>query len=121
MTTFNELSTGEEVITALAPHVKGRTFLITGANSQGLGGEMAVSLARGSPAHIIIVSRTAKNVEPVLASIAVADSSVKTTFVQCDLTDRDSVRQAANTILAAAPRIDVMINNAGISMHLLEL
>jgi NAD(P)-dependent dehydrogenase (short-subunit alcohol dehydrogenase family) len=115
MATFHATSTGEEVVKALADQVKGRIFVITGANAVGLGGKLAVTLAAGSPAQIIIVSRTAKNAEPVLASIAAANPAVKTKFVSCDLTDRDSIRQAVATITEIAPKIDVLINNAGIS------
>ncbi|ETS72898.1 hypothetical protein PFICI_15290 [Pestalotiopsis fici W106-1] len=103
-----------EVISALASRVKGRTFVTTGANAQCLGGQIATTLASGSPAQIILASRTANNVQPVLDSIKAIDSSIKTTYVPLDLTDRDSVKNAAETILATAPKIDVLINNAGI-------
>ena len=114
MVTFGEAPTSEEVIAAFAPQVKGRTFVITGASDQSLGGYNARVLASASPARIVIVSRTPKNVEPVLAAIQSVDSSIKTTFVQCDLSDHDSVRAAAPKVLDAAPVIDVLINNAGV-------
>ncbi|KAI4862356.1 NAD(P)-binding protein [Hypoxylon rubiginosum] len=113
MTTFDETATSEQVIEAFAPQIKGRTFVITGAGKPSIGSQIATSLARGSPAHILITSRTAKKVEPVLKDITEIDSSIKTTFVQVDLTDHDSVRQTAKDILAAAPKIDVLINSAG--------
>ncbi|KAH8647847.1 hypothetical protein BX600DRAFT_475932 [Xylariales sp. PMI_506] len=111
---FDGQTTSEEVITAFPPQIKGRTFVITGAGQPSIGSEMALSLAKGSPAHILIASRTASNVHPVLESIAEVDSSIKTTFVQVDLADRGSVRQAAAAILSAAPKIDVLINSAGV-------
>ncbi|KAI2603693.1 NAD(P)-binding protein [Hypoxylon sp. NC1633] len=114
MPAFDETATSEQVIEAFAPQIKDRTFVITGAGKPSIGSQMATSLARGSPAHILIASRTAKKVEPVLKDIAAIDSSIKTTFVQVDLTDHDSVRQAAKEILAAAPKIDVLINSAGV-------
>ncbi|KAI0157973.1 NAD(P)-binding protein [Hypoxylon sp. FL1284] len=114
MPTFDGTATSEQVIEAFASQIKGRTFVITGAGKPSIGSQMATSLARGSPAHILIASRTAKKVEPVLKDIAEIDSSIKTTFVQVDLTDHDSVRRAAQEILAAAPKIDVLINSAGI-------
>ncbi|KAI6080317.1 NAD(P)-binding protein [Hypoxylon rubiginosum] len=113
MPTFDETATSEQVIEAFAPQIKGRTFIITGAGKPSIGSQIATSLARGSPAHILIASRTANKVEPVLKDIAEIDSSIKTTFVQVDLTDHDSVRRAAKDILAAAPKIDVLINSAG--------
>ncbi|XXH00879.1 hypothetical protein Hte_007230 [Hypoxylon texense] len=113
MATFDETATSEQVIEAFAPQIKGRTFVITGAGKPSIGSQIATSLARGSPAHILVASRTAKKVEPVLKDIAEIDSSIKTTFVQVDLTDHESVRRAAKEILAAAPKIDVLINSAG--------
>ncbi|OTB18210.1 hypothetical protein K445DRAFT_315012 [Daldinia sp. EC12] len=114
MPAFDETATSEQVIEAFASQIKGRTFVITGAGHPSIGSQMAVSIAKGAPAHILIASRTGKKVEPVLAKIAEIDSSIKTTFVQVDLTDHESVRRAAKEILAAAPKIDVLINSAGV-------
>ncbi|KAH6652525.1 short-chain dehydrogenase [Truncatella angustata] len=114
MPTFNIKTTSEEVVAAFGDHVKGKTFVLTGAAYGSLGGHAAVSLALREPAHIIIASRTEEKVAPVLSEIQIIDSSIKTTFVHLDLTDRDSVRQAAEKIRAVAPKIDVLINNAGI-------
>ncbi|KAF5858207.1 hypothetical protein ETB97_004710 [Aspergillus alliaceus] len=111
---FDGTATNEQVIEAFASQIKGRTYVITGAGKPSIGSQMATSLAKAAPAHILIASRTAAKVEPVLVDIKEIDSSVKTTFVQVDLTDHDSVRRAAQEILAAAPKIDVLINSAGI-------
>ena len=114
MPPFDGQTTSEDVITAFAPQIKGRTFVITGAGEPSIGSQMATSLAKGTPAHILIASRTASKVDPVLKKIAEMDSSIKTTFVQVDLTDHFSVRDAAKMILAATPKIDVLINSAGV-------
>ncbi|KAI4595536.1 hypothetical protein KJ359_006882 [Pestalotiopsis sp. 9143b] len=114
MEKFNTKTTSEEVVAAFGEHVKGKTFVLTGAAQAGLGGHAAISLALREPAHIIIASRTEEKVKPILSEILVIDSSIKTTFVQLDLTDRDSVRRAAEKIRDVAPKIDVLINNAGI-------
>ncbi|KAI0883107.1 NAD(P)-binding protein [Annulohypoxylon maeteangense] len=113
MAVLDALSTGDQVVEAFKSQVKGRTFVITGAGMPSIGSQMAISLARASPAHILIASRTGRKVDPVLEKIAEIDSSVKTTFVQVDLTDHESVRRAAKEILAATPKIDVLINSAG--------
>lgn len=114
MPAFDATATSEQVVEAFAPQIKGRTFVITGAGRPSIGSSMATELARASPAHILIASRTPAKVEPVLAAIRDIDSSIKTTFVQLDLGDHDSVRQAAKEILeATASHIDVLINSAG--------
>ncbi|RYP66650.1 hypothetical protein DL770_008759 [Monosporascus sp. CRB-9-2] len=114
MPLFDATATSEQVVEAFAPQVKGRTYVITGAGQPSIGSSMAVTLARASPEHILIASRTAAKVEPVLAAIREVNPSVKATFVQVDLSDHASVRRAAKEILeATASKIDVLINSAG--------
>ncbi|KAI0467325.1 NAD(P)-binding protein [Xylaria cf. heliscus] len=110
---FDGQTTSEEVIEAFKPHIKGKTFVLIGAGYPSIGSQMATYLAGGSPAHILIASRTASKVEPLLKTISEIDNSVRTTFVQVDTTDHDSVRKAASQILEAAPKIDVLIHSAG--------
>ncbi|KAH6622554.1 hypothetical protein F5144DRAFT_655883 [Chaetomium tenue] len=114
MTAFESTATSEQVVTTFAQHVKGRTFVITGAGHPSIGSSIATALAKASPAHILIASRTAANVNPVLAAIHDIDPSIKTTFVQVDLSDHVSARRASEDILAATGfKIDVLINSAG--------
>ncbi|KAL9632201.1 MAG: hypothetical protein Q9164_005466 [Protoblastenia rupestris] len=81
---------------------------------------MATELAKASPAHILIASRTAAKIDPVLSAIRGIGPSVKATFVQMDLSDHDSVRRAAPEILAVTgSKLDVVINSAG-NMALME-
>ncbi|KAI9149071.1 Short-chain dehydrogenase TIC 32, chloroplastic [Paramyrothecium foliicola] len=114
MPIFNGLTTNDQVIEAFASRAKGRTFVVTGAGKPSIASQLVLSLASAAPAHILIASRTGANVEPVLEEIKTIDASIKTTFIQIDLSDRDSVRVAAQEICAAAPEIDVLINSAGV-------
>ncbi|KAI1135977.1 NAD(P)-binding protein [Hypoxylon sp. FL0543] len=115
MAVFDATATSEQVVEAFAWQVKGRTFVITGAGQPSIGSSIATTLARASPEHILIASRTAAKVDPVLAAIKEIDPSVKATFVQVDLSDHDSVRRAAPEILeATGSKIDVLINSAGV-------
>ncbi|KAI1209137.1 NAD(P)-binding protein [Annulohypoxylon truncatum] len=114
MPAFDATTTSEQVIKAFGQHAKARTFVITGASQPSIGSSMATTLARASPEHIVIVSRTPAKVEPVLAAIREGNPSVKATYVQADLSDHDSVRRAAGEVLqATASKIDVLINSAG--------
>lgn len=116
MTNFGFATTGEEVCKALTSQIQGRTFLITGTSANGLGAQCATTLAAHSPANLILVSRTKSKVDPVIAAIQTINPAVTVTFVPCELSDQDAVRHAAATILANAflPKIDVVINNAGV-------
>jgi NAD(P)-dependent dehydrogenase (short-subunit alcohol dehydrogenase family) len=55
-------------------------------------------------------------IHPVINQIAKIDASIDTKYFQVDLDSLSSVRNAARSILGdfSAPKIDVMINNAGI-------
>ncbi|KAK2024003.1 retinol dehydrogenase 13 [Colletotrichum zoysiae] len=116
MASFGSETTAEEVVSAFASKVDGRTFLITGASSNGLGAYMATSLAKASPAGLILVARSEAKVAPVIKEIADINPTIRATFVAVDLTDQDSVRAAAASILEdpQTPKIDVVINCAGI-------
>ncbi|OJJ69836.1 hypothetical protein ASPBRDRAFT_181251 [Aspergillus brasiliensis CBS 101740] len=114
MPTFDATASSEQVIDTFASNIKGKTFVITGAGKPSIGSQIATSVAKAAPAHILIASRTLSKVQPVLDEIHAIDSTIKTTAVQVDLTDHDSVRRAAGEILAAASKIDVLINSAGV-------
>ncbi|KAI4595755.1 hypothetical protein KJ359_006391 [Pestalotiopsis sp. 9143b] len=75
--------------------------------------QLAVTLAEAEPAQIVIASRSFSKVEPVIQTIKSTDRSIKTSFVQVDLSDHVSVRKAAAEILEAAPGIDVLIKSVG--------
>ena len=89
----------------------GRTFLVTGSNT-GLGFEAArVLVARGGT--VILACRSKDKAEAAMAIIAKETPSAKLDFVALDLSDLDAVRATAAAILAG-PKIDVLINNAGV-------
>jgi NAD(P)-dependent dehydrogenase (short-subunit alcohol dehydrogenase family) len=110
---FDGHTTSEEVIAAFGPQIKGKTFVLIGAGYPSIGSQMATYLARGAPAHILIASRTAAKVEPVLKTIKEINPEIETTFVQVDTTDHERVREVAPLILEKAPKIDVLVHTAG--------
>jgi dehydrogenase/reductase SDR family protein 13 len=92
---------------------RGRTFLVTGANS-GIGRAMAVSLASAG-GHVILAGRSVERMEPALAEIRAAGPRHDPKFLLLDLADLASVRRAADTVLSAGGPLDVLVNNAGIA------
>jgi len=89
------------------PELSGRTALITGANT-GLGLRTARVLAdRG--AHVVIACR---NLDKARRAAGVIGA--KTDVVQLDLASQASVRAAAEEIGSRFPRLDLLINNAGV-------
>lgn len=90
--------------------------VVTGASQNSLAAEAAFSLAQGaqSPAQIILLGRSNARVQPVIDRIRSVNGTVKTAFIQLDLSDLSSVRRCAAEVQAATPKIDVLINSAGI-------
>ncbi|WP_033337517.1 SDR family NAD(P)-dependent oxidoreductase [Catenuloplanes japonicus] len=89
------------------PGQHGRVAIVTGANT-GLGFETARMLAARGAAVVLVV----RDVEKGRQAAARIDGDVSVQAL--DLTSLDSVRAAAEDLRAAHPRIDLLINNAGV-------
>jgi NAD(P)-dependent dehydrogenase (short-subunit alcohol dehydrogenase family) len=94
------------------PDQSGRVVVVTGANS-GIGFQTAAILAyRG--AHVVLAVRNLEKGNAALARIVAARPGADVTLQELDLGSLDSVRSAADALRTAYPRIDVLINNAGV-------
>ncbi len=96
-----------------AADMRGKTVVITGANS-GIGLETAAALA-AMGARVVVTARNADKGRAAVAAIGQrtgGDAQVQ--LVVFDLADLSSVRRGAAEILEVAPRIDVLVNNAGV-------
>ncbi len=92
--------------------MKGKTCVITGATS-GVGLEALHRLAQGG-AHLVMVARNPTKAEATQTEV-ISRWGVDVDVVIADFTSLDDVRQAAKEVLELCPRIDVLINCAG--MH----
>jgi len=93
------------------PDQRGRTIVITGANT-GIGFEAALVLARRG-ANVVLACRNPQRAADAQARIAAAASAGKVSTLQLDLASLAAVRRAAEQLRAEHPRIDVLVNNAG--------
>jgi NAD(P)-dependent dehydrogenase (short-subunit alcohol dehydrogenase family) len=94
------------------PGQQGRLAVVTGANT-GLGFETAqVLAARG--AAVVLAVRDIEKGKQAAARIAGTAPSANVMVQSLDLTSLDSVRAAAGELRAMHPRIDLLINNAGV-------
>lgn len=84
-----------------------KTIAITGAGD-GLGRALARRFAKDGDT-VILLGRTFAKVEAVAAELGAGHLAV-----QCDVGDPDSVRAAFAQVAAQHPKIDVLINNAGV-------
>lgn len=93
--------------------LKGRTALITGANT-GIGRSMAAMLAaRG--AHVVLACRSEAKTRPVIDEIQRTTGNDHVEFLPLDLNDLAAVRDSAKQYLASKRGLDVLINNAGLA------
>ena len=89
-----------------------KTVIITGANT-GIGLETAVELSKRN-ARVILTCRSVKRGETAAVEVKKRSGNDNVVFVQLDLASLDSVRNFAAKILKEEPRIDILINNAGV-------
>jgi NAD(P)-dependent dehydrogenase (short-subunit alcohol dehydrogenase family) len=92
--------------------LSGRTAVVTGANT-GLGLQTARVLAAHG-AHVILACRNPDKASHAAAGIAAASPGARTSIVRLDLASQSSVRSTAGQIRARFPRVDLIINNAGV-------
>lgn len=98
--------------TADIPDQSDRTVVVTGANT-GLGYHTAAALAfRG--ARVVLAVRNLEKGNAALSRIVAAKPGADITLTQLDLSSLASVRRAADELRSAYPRIDLLINNAGV-------
>jgi NAD(P)-dependent dehydrogenase (short-subunit alcohol dehydrogenase family) len=92
--------------------MEGRTVVVTGGNS-GIGLETAAALA-GMGAKVLLTARNAERGRAAVGELAERVGAGRVQLVVFDLADMSSVRRGAAEILELAPRLDVLVNNAGV-------
>ena len=90
----------------------GKTVIITGANT-GIGLETSVELAKRN-ARVILACRSVERGKRATVEVRKRSGNDNVVFRQLDLASLDSVRKFADKILEEEPRVDILINNAGI-------
>ena len=91
-------------------NLDGRTVLVTGATS-GVGRELALALGRLG-ARVLLHGRDRDRGEAVENRLA-ASGSPDPQFFQADFLSLDEIRELAEDVSDEAPRLDVLVNNAG--------
>jgi NAD(P)-dependent dehydrogenase (short-subunit alcohol dehydrogenase family) len=94
------------------PDLSTHTALVTGGNS-GLGFETAQALAAAG-ARVLLACRNAEKAEAAIARIRAAHPAGRVEPVALDLASLASVRTAAQRVRTTCPRLDLLINNAGV-------
>ncbi len=94
----------------------GQVALVTGGG-RGLGRAYAQALASVG-ATVAVVARSTNQVEQTVAQITAGGG--RALAVTADVSDRQAVMQAVRSIEAQFGPVDLLINNAGIAVHLVH-
>ena len=98
-------------------HLSGRIALITGA-SQGIGRACALELAR-SGATVALAARSADKLAAVAAEITAAGGVARAYAL--DVSSEESIKACAKSVLADLGKVEILVNNAGITKDGLAL
>jgi NAD(P)-dependent dehydrogenase (short-subunit alcohol dehydrogenase family) len=107
---YGEQTTTDEVLEGV--DLSGKVAVVTGA-STGLGLETSRALAAAG-AHVVLAVRSDDKGEASLAAIREQLPEASLEYGILDLASLDSVRAFATSTLASQPRIDLLVNNAGV-------
>ncbi|MEE6469097.1 hypothetical protein FKM82_008500 [Ascaphus truei] len=92
--------------------LKGKTVIVTGA-SGGIGKMTALDMARRG-ARVILACRVQETGEAAVYDIRRTCGNNQVLFMKLDLSSLASVRSFCKAFLHSEPRLDILINNAGI-------
>ena len=104
---------------AAGGRLSGKTVVLTGASS-GIGRATALGLA-DEGARLFLVGRTPERCEETLALIRGRRDGPDPVMLRADLSSQKELRRLADELLARAERIDVLVNNAGVTLLEREL
>jgi NAD(P)-dependent dehydrogenase (short-subunit alcohol dehydrogenase family) len=102
----------EKWTTERIPDQKGRTAIVTGANS-GLGRVTARELARAG-ARVVLACRNMQKGDTALQDCAGVEDGGELELEQLDLANLDSVREFAERFRSGHDGLDLLVNNAGV-------
>ncbi|OPX04303.1 SDR family NAD(P)-dependent oxidoreductase [Geobacillus sp. LEMMY01] len=91
----------------------GKVALVTGG-SRGIGLAMACALAVHG-ADVVIASRKAVDLKK--ATEDMAGQGISLSWVQADVTDKESVQHMVNCVVEQHGRLDILVNNAGMNIR----
>jgi 3-oxoacyl-[acyl-carrier protein] reductase len=94
-----------------------RIALVTGA-SQGIGRATALRLAANG-AHVALAARNLEKLAAVAAEIAAAGGTAKAFAL--DVASEDSIKSSVKEVIAHFGRVEILVNNAGITRDILAL
>jgi NAD(P)-dependent dehydrogenase (short-subunit alcohol dehydrogenase family) len=97
------------------PDLSSKTIIVTGGNI-GLGKETILQLSKHNPSKLYLAARSRAKFDTAMKDILKVNPSAETSvsFLELDLASFASIKRAADTVLTSSPRLDLLINNAGV-------
>ncbi len=92
--------------------LKGKIALVTGAG-RGIGRQIAISMAREGALVIVNYNGSAARAEETVKEIT--ESGGQAEAVQCNVSDYAAVEEMMKYVIGKYKRLDVLVNNAGIT------
>ena len=97
--------------------MNGRVALVTGA-SQGIGRACALALAKAG-AHVALAARNEAKLVEVAAEITAAGGTAA--VFSLDVANEESIHAGAKAVLAHFGKVEILVNNAGITRDTLSM
>lgn len=91
--------------------LEGKTAVVIGGTGE-LCGTMAIGLAKAG-AEVVIVGRSVEKAEKRIAQIE--ELGGKAYFVRAESTDRDSLNELLDQVVAKSDQVDILVNGAGVN------
>jgi len=96
-------------------HLEGKVVLLTGA-TDGMGRALAADLAKEG-ATVLVHGRDPGRIAATVTEVAAAGSVGRVRSYQADFASLAQVKSLADQVAKAEPRLDVLVNNAGIGIN----
>ncbi|KAF4999591.1 hypothetical protein FGRMN_2339 [Fusarium graminum] len=116
MAKHSPTSTAHQVTQDYASIIKDKTILTTGVSPGGLGAIFVEAIAAAGPELAILAGRSISKLQQTADGLSAKYPTLKVKLLTLDLSSLKSVRDAAEEVngWTDAPKIDVLVNNAGI-------
>jgi 3-oxoacyl-[acyl-carrier protein] reductase len=105
---------GDDRLSRLSRSIAGSTAIVTGAAS-GMGRATAMLFA-DEGARVVVADLGAERIAVVVDEIRAARGADAAVGVECDVADLDSLRHLVDETIASTGRLDIVVNNAGVSL-----
>ncbi|KAI8314376.1 Short-chain dehydrogenase TIC 32 [Colletotrichum sp. SAR11_240] len=114
--TYDNTTRASELAPIYAPHIAGKTILVTGVSPGSLGEAFVKQVAVAKPSTFILAGRSPSKAQPLIDFLASSHPDITIKPLTLDLTSLAQVREAASLVNSwpNVPHIDLLVNNAGV-------